>query len=289
MLKNSIARKSSFLCFLMLSIMLLTSCGGLFYYPDNRLYVDVNKLDIQPQQIELKTSDDKKFFGWYFKASDNPKGKILFFHGNGQNRTAHFYSLYWILKNNYDFFIFDYPGYAESEGKASQLSTGDAGTKAIEWIAQKNPNTPLIIFGQSLGGNIAIYSYAKNRAKVSACLVVVDSTFKSYRKVAQRVLAKQWLTWPIQGLSYLLVPESHSAEDLISEISPTPFLVFHSKEDSVVDYQSGRDVFDSAKEPKKFFEVHGKGHIQAFTGPEQEIFRGLFLAELEKNCPTPKL
>ncbi len=270
--------------FFLLICYLLTSCGGLFYYPDNRLYVDVKKLEIQPQQIELKTTDNKKFFGWYFKASDHPLGKILFFHGNAQNRSSHFYSLYWILKNNYDFFIFDYPGYAESEGTPSQASTTDAGTKALEWLVHTEPTIPFIIFGQSLGGNIALFTAAQNKALVKPCLIAVDSSFKSYRKVAQRVLAKHWLTWPFQGLSYLLVQDSFSADDRITEIAPTPLLVFHSREDPVVAYENGEDIFASALEPKQFFQVPGMGHILSFTGPDHENFRKIFLDALAKNC-----
>ncbi len=271
--------------FLLVLCLLLTGCGGLFYYPDNRLYVDIKKLDIQPQQIELKTSDDKKFYGWYFKSSEKPRGKILFFHGNAQNRTSHFFSLYWILKNNYDFFIFDYPGYAESEGTPSQESTTDAGSKALEWMVDQSPSTPLIVYGQSLGGNIAMFSVAKSKSRISPCMVAVDSTFKSYRKVAQRSLAKNWLTWPFQGLSYLLVQDSSSAENHIGEISPIPLVVFHSKEDPIVDFESGHDVFKAAREPKKFFEVPGRGHIQAFNSDDQGTFKKAFLAELEKSCP----
>ena len=271
---------------LVVPLLVLSSCGGLFYHPDNHVYVDIKKLDIQPQQIELKTTDGKKFYGWYFKASDKPKGKILFFHGNAQNRTSHFFSLNWILKNNYDYFIFDYPGYGESEGSPDQFSTTDSGTKALEWLNKQGPETPLIIYGQSLGGNIALYTATKNKALAKPCLIAVDSTFKSYRKVAQRVLARHWLTWPVQGLSYLLVSDSYSAEDHIGEISPIPFLIFHSPGDPVVDFESGHEIFEAAGEPKKFYTVPGAGHTLAFNGVDREEFRKGFLEALEKNCPS---
>ena len=273
-------------CLLIIPCLLLTSCGHLFYYPDDRLYVDFKKLEIEPKQIELQTSDNKKFYGWYFKASDKPKGKILFFHGNGQNRSAHFFALYWILKENYDFFIFDYPEYGGSEGTASQESTTDSGTKALEWLSQQNPSVPLIIFGQSLGGNIAIYTMTKNKAKITPCMVVVDSTFKSYRKVAQRTAAKSWLLWPLQGVAYTLVRDQYSAADHMEEISPVPLDVFHGDQDPIVGIENGQDVFLAAKEPKKFYLVPGPGHIQAFVGSNKEKFRAALLEDLAKNCPV---
>lgn len=275
-------------CLLIIFCLLLSGCSHLFYYPDKRTYVDLRKLDVQPEQIELTTSNHSKFYGWYFKASDKPKGKILFFHGNGQNRSAHFFSLYWILKENYDFFIFDYPGYADSEGEPSQESTTDAGTKALEWIAQKNPSVPLIIFGQSLGGNIAMYTMTHNKNKITPCMMIVESTFKSYRKVAQRILGKFWITWPVQWLPYLVIRDQYSAEDHIGEIAPVPFDVFHGDADPVVGLENGIDVFGAAKEPKKFYLVPGGGHIQAFWGHDGEHFRKAFVDDIAQNCPAPK-
>ncbi len=278
--------KQSKLAFLIFYFLFLQSCGGLFYFPDSRVYVDVQKLDIKPEQVELKTNDNTKFFGWYFKASGEtkrPRGKILFFHGNAQNRTSHFFALYWILQKNYDFFIFDYPGYGESEGNPSRETTADAGTKALEWLAAKDPSVPLIIFGQSLGGNIAMYTASKNKG-IKICMVTVESTFRSYRKVAQRMMAKHWFLWPFQGLSYVLVGESSSAQNHISELAPTPLVIFHGEDDPVVGIENSRDIFDEAKEPKIFYSVPGHGHTMAFNGPHQEEFRNDFLKELEKNC-----
>lgn len=271
----------------LVTLVFLQGCGSLFYFPTEVLYVDVKKLEIEPQQIELKTSKNENFFGWYFKASEKPKAKILFFHGNAQNRTSHFYALYWILKNNYDFFVFDYPGYGESEGSPSQEATTDAGSKALDWLAVQDPKIPIIIFGQSLGGNIALYTAAKSH-NVNICLVAVDSTFRSYRKVAQRVIARSWFLWPFQGLSYVLVRDSFSAENLIQKISPTPLIVFHGESDPVVDLQNGRDVFDEAKDPKNFYLVPGHGHTTAFNGPNQATFRKYLLDEIQKHCSSQK-
>ena len=267
---------------------LLSGCGSLFYYPDSSLYVDVKNLPTQPEEISFQGSEGEKLTGWYFHASEKPRGKILFFHGNAENMTAHFASLYWILQHNYDYFIFDYPGYGKSEGKPTQKSTTDSGQKALQWLMQRNPEVPLVIFGQSLGGNIALYTAAENKNIAQPCLVTVESTFQSYRKVAQRVLAKQWITWPVQWMPYLVVSDSYSAEDKIQKISPTPLLVIHGNADPIVSLENGRDIFAAAAEPKEFSLVEGGGHIQAFSGDHASEQRAKFISALEKNCSNLK-
>src|SRR5690606_34014232 len=122
-----------------LYMLLLTAgsgCGHLFYYPTTAMNVDVQKLEPQPEQVEFKTSDGKKLIGWHFQPATPAKARILFFHGNGQNISSHFVSLYWILKEGYEFMIFDYPGYGGSEGEPTQKSTTDAGEQAIAWMHQ---------------------------------------------------------------------------------------------------------------------------------------------------------
>ncbi|MBO9666416.1 MAG: alpha/beta hydrolase, partial [Bdellovibrio sp.] len=207
------------------------------------------------------------------------------FHGNGQNLSTHFTSLKWILDYDYDFFIFDYPGYGGSQGEPTQASTVDAGLKAMDWLIRNKPELPTVIFGQSLGGNIALYTVAQQQDH-QPCLVVVDSTFKSYRKVAQRILANNALTWLLQPIPYLLIAESYSAIDEVDKIAPTPLIVIHGDQDQVVDIQNGRDVYAAAKEPKEFWLVKGVDHIQSLNGKQQDIVRRELLNSLEYYCSS---
>lgn len=248
--------------------------------------MDLNKLEPQPEQIALKGKDGNKIIGWYFKSTTTkPRGRLLFFHGNAENISSHFIALHWILKHGYDYFIFDYPGYGGSEGEPTQENTTETGRLALEWLAQKTPQTPLIIFGQSLGGNIALYTAATNK-KTPVCMVAVESTFKSYRKVAQSTLENHWWTWPFQWIPYLVVHDDFSAESIIQDISPTPLLVIHGDSDSIVDIQNGRDIFNAAESPKEFWSIPQGEHIQAFTGPSSEIYQKKFLSKLEEHCPA---
>lgn len=263
---------------------LLTGCSHLYYYPTQYMYVNVEKLEPRPKQIEIPGPEQKKIIGWYFKSSDKPRARLLFFHGNAENISSHFVALHWILKHGYDFFIFDYPGYGGSEGEPTKKSTTDVGRVALEWLSKQEPHIPIALFGQSLGGNIALYTAATNHQRIPLCMVTVESTFKSYQKVAQRVLENQWWSWPFQWLPYVVTSEEYSARDVIQDISPTPLLVIHSEADTTVKFENGEEVYQAAREPKEFWRLPHGAHIQAFTGPDSEKYQKLFLTELEKNC-----
>lgn len=265
----------------------ISSCSHLFYYPDT--------IDRSPRKIITPYLKESLWAGPYGKVSawtfqKNVKGvshrktHLVFFHGNAQNITSHFAALYWILDEGYSYTIFDYPGYGLSEGEASQKSTTETGRFVIDEIRRQNPDDKILVFGQSLGGNIAIYTAATYPEREKICGVVVDSTFLSYKTVARRALSRSWLTWLFQPLAYVLVSDSYSAKQTIQKISPTPLLIYHGQNDPVVDYVNGTDLYEAASEPKQLIPIKSYNHLESFFGPEKEQHKRTLLKFIEKNC-----
>ncbi len=266
----------------------ICGCSGLFYYPDSNMYYDPNKLAIKPSQHELTDRKGRKIVGWYFqnKSKRPTRAKILFFHGNAQNISSHFVSLYWILENDYDFFIFDYPGYGGSEGEPDRDSVVESSYTALKWLHEQKPHVPIAVFGQSLGGNISLYTVARYQKELPVCQVTVDSTFLSYRKVAQSVMASNKVTWLFQWVPYLTLTNYKSASENIDKISPTPLIVIHGNKDRHVSFENGEQVFKAALEPKEFWPLPQGQHIDSFTGPHKEEMQKKYLQALARDCQT---
>lgn len=271
-----------------LSCLLLVGCTSLLYAPDQHLYVDTEKLSPKPDQIKFTAESSggvNEAGGWYFRSEAKPKAVIVYFHGNGQNRSAHFAGLYWLVKEGYDLFIFDYPGYGDVGGKSTPENTVAVGKAAILYVQKNKPDLPIIIYGQSLGGAVAMRAMIELKGQVKPKLFVADSTFLSYRKIAQKVLAKHWLTWLLQPVGWLVMSDEYAPGDRVKEISPIPMLVIHSKKDHVVDYSMGEDVFQRAAEPKEFWPLEEGRHIETFSGYDMLYAlktRKRFLAKLDQ-------
>ena len=267
---------------------LLTGCSSLLYYPTYVKHVDEAKLPIKPQELEwaMPGYKNSKITAWYFDADPKkePKAVVLLFHGNGQNLSSQFYSLYWILQHNYDYIVFDYPGYGRSHGEPSPQNTVDSGVSAVAKLKELMPKTPWVILGQSLGGAIALRTAHEAASIDKPCLVVVESTFHSYKKVVSSVLRQNWFTWPFQPLAYLLFSDNYAPKNQIAKISPTPLIVIHGDKDVVVDISLGQKVFDLANEPKEFWLVEGGAHTVAFTGRDKLLYQNKLLASLDKHC-----
>jgi len=96
--------------------------------------------------------------GWYFPSqlSTTPKATIIQFHGNAQNFSAHYLSLAWLTKQEFNLFTFSYRGYGNSEGRPDQKGTYLDGLAALNqgWeLHKKSGAKKFIVYGQSLGGS----------------------------------------------------------------------------------------------------------------------------------------
>jgi alpha-beta hydrolase superfamily lysophospholipase len=271
-------------CWMALLILLMCSgCSSLLYHPTHVLHYDPKQLGLEPEELAIEVAPKTQVYGWYFKSPfKKPKGVIVFFHGNAENLTSHYVSLSWILKEGYDFFIWDYRGYGKSEGTPNPQNTVEDGKTIIKYIYNKNPKLPLFVFAQSLGGNIAMRAVIDLKGEVPIKSLMVESTFESYQSEGRDLLSQHWITWILQPLSYVLLSDKYAAEAKVDQISPIPLLIIHGNKDRVVNYKFGQEIFKHAKEPKEFWTVEDGVHINSFWGPHAQEFRKKFIEYLSR-------
>lgn len=228
--------------------------------PMNQKIFDPAKINMKYDDVFLSTLSGNKIHGWYFPSTmKETKGTVLFFHGNAENLTSHFLMLRWLPDNGYNYFIFDYPGYGLSTGKPNPQSTVESGIAAAEWLHEKKEKRPLIIYGHSLGGAIAMKAVEEIKASIPVRCVIIDGSFSSYQKMSRRVLSRQWFTWWLQPVTYVFVSDQYSPEP-IDQISPIPMLFLHGTDDPAVEPVSSQEMFAQAKAPKEIWMIPGGHH-----------------------------
>lgn len=92
--------------------------------------------------------------------------------------------------------------------------------------------------------------------------MILEGTFYSYRETASAVMRQTWYLWPFQWLPHLAVSGKYSPGDYIGKIN-CPELFIHSKQDGKVPFSQGKKLYETASEPKEFWELQS-GHIDAF-------------------------
>jgi hypothetical protein len=243
---------------------------------------------LQEEDVFFKSSANDSIHAWWFAANpEDPKkpakGTVIFFHGNAENITTHFLMLFWLPAEGYNYLIFDYPGYGVSSGKPTQAGTTAAGIAAVEWVHEHKDKGPLIIYGHSLGGNVALRTAELIKDKIPLRNVIIEGSFPSYQRMGRWVLKRSWITWWLQPMAWLTISESEAPRDITS-ISPVPLLFIHGDADVAVEAENSRMMFADAKEPKELWIVPGGRHGDTYFR-EKGKYRQLLLEYLEKTAP----
>ncbi|XDD49143.1 alpha/beta hydrolase [Leptospira sp. WS92.C1] len=247
---------------LLVLFLFLESCASLFYQPTNQKYWSPDLFGFQFKEESFKTYDGEEIHFWRIIPKEKPKGIIIQFHGNGENRTSHFTSLVWMVNHGYELVTLDYRGYFDSTGTPERetIHKDAIGFLIKELEYSKNRNIPVIVYGQSLGGAIALRALGELKDKSGIALVVADGTFANYRTVFKQVV-RRVLFFPIDWIAGIFVSDFLSPSETISTLSPIPLLVIHGTADDIVSYQNGVELFGLAGQPKWFWEVRGGGHV----------------------------
>lgn len=242
-------------------LFILDGCTALFFYPDKRQYINPNLLYYKREDIFFETTDKVKLHGWFFPSKDN-KATIIFLHGNAENIGTHVNSVLWLIEEGYNVFAFDYRGYGKSDGIPTVLGVHVDAESAIEYILKKDGiNKNIIIFGQSLGGAIAITTVANSNFKDKIKGIIVESSFAGYRSVAKDKISDFWFKKILGYPLIFLINDDFSPEYYVEQISPIPILFLHGCDDKIVFCYHSKTLFDKAKEPKKIIIKEDAQHI----------------------------
>ena len=278
------------LCVLIFTIVVCTGCTHLFYVPDRVYHFPPEQLGYYPQEVFFSSKDDTKLYAWFFRSKVKEiKGTVIQFHGNGENISSHYLSTVWMIEHGYNVFTFDYRGYGRSEGKARPDGVYLDGLAALEeawaWHSESGVDeSQFIVLGQSLGGAIAMKTLGDSSVKANTDLLILDSTFSSYKRIARMKLSSHWLTWLLSPLTYILITDKYAIEEELKK-NEVPLLVLHDKEDPIVPFECGKRVAELGKKKLiEFWQLNGTRHLGALANPRSSYRQKLLdlLAKIKK-------
>jgi uncharacterized protein len=250
----------------LLGPLLLGACTTLFMWPDRVQRSSPAALGFDHQDVWLHTDDGYRVHAWHLKAERPRRGMVLFLHGTTRNNSAYVKSVAWLTKHGFDVFMFDPRGYGRSEGNAEITGAHRDADTALAYLANQACGE-LIVFGQSLGAAMAIYTVANAAAKHCVRGVIADSPFGSYRAVARDQLPKKWWTWLLRVPMTYLVSERFSPERFVAGISPTPLLLVHGEADALIPARHSRRLFEAAAEPRELWLFPDVAHVHMIRDP----------------------
>lgn len=259
----------------------------MFFYPQKQLIRTPKDVSVEYEDVFFESRDGTRLNGWFLPAKDQAWATVIFFHGNAENISTHLGAVYWMPKENLNVFLFDYRGYGKSEGKSEIQGIHLDAAAALQYLRTRNDIDPnkIVIFGQSLGAAIAMYTTA-TQDKHGIKAVVVESGFSDYRGIFREKLSSMIITWPLQWPLSYAVENTYSPASFVHEIQPIPILFIHGEIDPVVPAHHSQRLYEIAGEPKKLWLIPNAQHTQAF-GQFAVIYRPKLIEYLKKIIVQP--
>jgi len=238
------------------------------YFPMKDIEFVPSEAGLDYEDLYLATSDGVKLNAWFIPAHDS-KYTLLFCHGNAGNISHRIEKILILNKLGLDVLIFDYRGYGRSKGRPSEQGLYRDVQAAYNYLVSKRNVLPrrIILYGESLGGAVAIDLASKNDVRA----VITECTFSSTHDVARAV-------YPFLPAFFL-----SSKFDSASKIKgiAVPKLIIHSQNDEIIPFAQSVKLFSASQGPKKHLVLKGS-HNTCFLDSKDLYISGIreFLEDL---------
>lgn len=244
---------------LLVAYMLILS---VLYFNQERIIFLGDKLDSDYQfnfkaDFEERTftsSDSTNIHALHFKI-ENPKGIIVYYHGNKGNIARWGSIREEFLNLGYDVFIMDYRTFGKSTGQLDEQLMYEDAQLCFDYIKSRYTPDKISIYGRSLGCAFAIKIAADNEVHQLIC----ESPFFNMADAAKG----RYSFAPVD----LLLKYKFESNLRIGEVGcRTTF--FHGTTDKVISFESGEKLYFNADlENSEFVKIDGGNHHNLITYP----------------------
>lgn len=212
------------------------------------------------KEVFLKADDEALLNGIHFKLED-PKGVILYFHGNAGDLSRWGEITSYFTTKGYEVIVMDYRTYGKSTGKLSEAVLYTDAQLFYDYAKSKYPEDKIVVYGRSLGTGIA----SKIASSNNPSKLILETPYYSLEDVGRSRFP--WL--PVKLLSRYAIP----SYEFVTRVK-CPITIFHGTDDQVVPFESGKKLFETIRnENKKMIVIEGGAHnnLSAFEAYQNNI------------------
>ena len=217
-----------------------------FSYPFEELFFDID--------------EETTINAIHFKA-ENPKGVIIYFHGNAGDLSRWGIITEFFVEKQYDVLVMDYRTYGKSIGKLSEQVLYSDAQYCYDYLKKHYNEDDITIYGRSLGTGIATNLASKNKPKQ----LVLETPYYSILDVAE----SRFPILPVEKILKYKLPTFQFIKEVMC-----PITMFHGTDDVVVPYKSAKKLFDSLPKGKATcitIEGGSHGDLRSFDMYHQHI------------------
>ncbi len=253
----------AFIWYILIGIATLTIAAWLlqdrFIFKPERLPADFKfKYDVPFHELFFDIAPGVRINGLHF-FRNNPKGLILYFHGNSRSIKGWARYARDFYRYDYDVVMVDYRGFGKSTGKRSEKEMLSDMQFVYQTLLQEYPEDHIIVYGRSIGSGFACKIASDNNPRY----LILDAPYYNFRKVVTRFL-------PI--LPVRLVLRYHLRTDRWIKYVKCHTYILHGTRDWLIPIRHSERL--QAINPSKItlIRIHGGMHNNLPSFPEYHNF-----------------
>jgi fermentation-respiration switch protein FrsA (DUF1100 family) len=224
------------------------------FFPDRAIVTDPGEWGLAFDEARFTAADGVELHGWFVPGRSDTT--LLLSHGNAGNISGLMRNLEEMHRYlGVNVLTFDYRGFGLSDGSASEDGTYLDAEAALAYLRSRDDvdQDRIVLFGRSLGGAVAVEMAARH----DFYAVLLESPFTSIQAMARH-------HYPFLPGVGKLVKTRYDSMSKIKDVR-SPLMVLHGDRDGTVPIAMGREIYDAATVPKRFYTIDGADHNDTYV------------------------
>ncbi|OAL53192.1 BEM46 family protein-like protein [Pyrenochaeta sp. DS3sAY3a] len=229
------------------------------------------------EELFIPTPDGESLSAFFIRANRQHARNvtILMFHGNAGN-IGYRLPIAKILENDLgcNVLMLQYRGYGLSSGNPNEKGLMIDAQTGLEYIRKRHElrGTNIVIYGQSIGGAVAIGLAARNQSQGDIAAIILENTFTSIKKLIPSAFPPARFLAP---LCHQIWP----SEETLPQITKIPILFLSGLKDEIVPPSHMSKLFQVCRAPKIWKELPNGSHNDTVAEPRYFQYIDDFLSE----------
>jgi alpha-beta hydrolase superfamily lysophospholipase len=162
-----------------------------------------------------------------FKPIKKRRGIILFYHGNVDNVEQYKQYPSIFLRNDYEFWIIDYPGFGKTTGRRTEKIIDEQALLMYNMAIKEINIDSIIIYGKSIGTGVASFvASEKNCSRL-----ILETPYYNIPSLAKHFFP----IYPVKHMIRYSFPVNENLKKVRS-----PITIFHGTKDEIIPYQNSK-------------------------------------------------
>ena len=253
MLLNSIFKSSFFYPLLGLILLYFIICLVLYFKQEKIIFYPTLLADDYKfseyqgfEEYNFDMPNGNRIHALYFKV-DQPKGIVLYFHGNAGSLEKWGYAAQDFTRRNYAVLMPDYPTYGKSKGTLKEAYFYQDAAYLYTHLQEKYPHTAILVYGRSLGTGIA----CELASKKNPSQLILETPYFNFIEMGKEKLG-------FLPVKYLL--KYHFRSDLSIKEVQCPIHIFHGTNDELIPYKQALRLAALSIQKNILTTIQGGGH-----------------------------